>query len=54
VLLFVWGSRRILPVRVFSLQIAEQSFDARLNPILAQLRVTLLSQPGSTRLSPRL
>ena len=41
--LFVWGGRRILPVRVTSLQITEQSFDAKLTPILVRVAVTLLA-----------
>jgi hypothetical protein len=37
--LFVWGPRRIVPVRVTELSITEEAFDERLNPIRA--RVTL-------------
>jgi hypothetical protein len=39
--MFVWGRHRLLPVRLVSLQIAEQHFDAKLNPIHAQVAVTL-------------
>jgi hypothetical protein len=42
-IVFVWGSRRVLPVRVTSLQIVEQIFDSKLNPIQAQVSITLLS-----------
>lgn len=34
--LLVWGSRRVLPVRVNSLSITEQAFDTHLNPINAK------------------
>jgi hypothetical protein len=40
---FVWGKRRILPVRLTSLVITEQDFDTKLNPILARVAVTMLS-----------
>ena len=39
--LFVWGTTRILPVQVTSLQITEQQFDDRLNPITAKVDVGL-------------
>ena len=41
VLLFVWGSRRILPVRVIELHVKEQLFDDVLTPTQAELAVTL-------------
>jgi hypothetical protein len=41
VLLFVWGSRRILPVRVIELHVKEQLFDDALTPTQAELAVTL-------------
>jgi hypothetical protein len=44
--LFSWGTTRLLPVHVTSLQIVEQQFDSRLNPITARAEVglTVLSQ----------
>lgn len=38
--LFVWGSQRVLPVRITGFDIDEEFFDAKLNPIRA--RVTLV------------
>jgi hypothetical protein len=35
--LFVWGAKRILPVRLTSFSITEQAFDPNLNPILAKV-----------------
>lgn len=35
--LFVWGAKRILPVRMTSFSITEQAFDPNLNPILAKV-----------------
>lgn len=35
--LFVWGARRVLPVRLTSFSITEQAFDPNLNPILARV-----------------
>ena len=35
--LFVWGAKRILPVRLTSFSITEQAFDPHLNPILAKV-----------------
>lgn len=40
-LLFVWGSNRILPVYISSLNIVEQQFDAKLNPIQAEATIEL-------------
>ena len=39
----VWvsGSRRVVPVRITEMQIVEQSFDPTLNPIRAEVAVTL-------------
>lgn len=37
VLLFVWGPKRILPVRIASLKVSEEAFDANLNPIKAKI-----------------
>jgi hypothetical protein len=41
--LVVWvsGAKRILPVQITQLQIVEQAFDATLNPIRADIAVTL-------------
>jgi hypothetical protein len=53
--LFVWGTTRILPVRVTSVSIHEQQFDHRLNPINARVDVGVevlkeseLSEPFKT------
>jgi len=53
--LFVWGTTRILPVHVTSLQITEQQFDSHLNPITARAELGLtvlgeddLAQPFKT------
>lgn len=46
----VWSKTRILPVRVTSMQIAEQMFDNHLNPIRAEIAITLLVL-NSTELS---
>jgi hypothetical protein len=35
--LFIWGSKRILPVRLTSFSITEESFDVNLNPIRAKV-----------------
>jgi len=42
--LTVWvsGAQRVMPVRITEVQITEQAFDATLNPIRAQVAVTLL------------
>jgi hypothetical protein len=39
--LWAWGDRRILPVRITELQIKEKMFDPRLNPIRAEIEVTM-------------
>lgn len=39
--LFVWSSHRIVPVRLDSLQITEEFFDANLNPIRAKVSVSM-------------
>jgi hypothetical protein len=39
--LFVWGPKRVLPVRVNEFTITEQAFDPALNPILAKVRLSL-------------
>lgn len=39
--LFVWGQRRIIPVTLLSMTITEQKYDSKLNPVRAEVRVTL-------------
>jgi hypothetical protein len=39
--LWAWGDRRILPVRITELQIKEKMFDPRLNPLRAEIEVTM-------------
>ena len=39
--LFVWSKNRILPVRVTSLSVTEEFFDAKLNPIRAKVSLSL-------------
>lgn len=39
--LFVWGAKRILPVRLTDLSITEEAFDPNLNPIRASVRLGL-------------
>lgn len=39
--LFVWGSRRVLPVRVTSFGITEEAFDNNLNPVRASVTLGL-------------
>jgi hypothetical protein len=39
--LFIWGISRVLPVKITSLTITEKSFDARLNPIRAEITVSM-------------
>jgi hypothetical protein len=41
VVLFVWGSQRIVPVRVTALTITERLYDAALNPIHVEAQITL-------------
>lgn len=40
--LFVWGVKRVLPVRLSGLTITEEAFDPQLNPILARAELSLL------------
>ena len=40
-ILFIWGLRRILPVRLTTLNITETLFDVNLNPIHAEISFTL-------------
>lgn len=39
--LFYWGLKRVLPVRITSLTVAETQFDPDLNPILADVTLTM-------------
>jgi hypothetical protein len=39
--LFVWGPQRVLPVRLQNFSITEQAFDASLNPIRAEVELSL-------------
>lgn len=39
--LFVWSAKRIVPVRITSLSITEEQFDAKLNPIHAKVSLSL-------------
>jgi hypothetical protein len=39
--LFVWGPKRILPVRLTDFSITEESYDANLNPIAAKVGLSL-------------
>src|SRR5215218_5592105 len=52
--LFVWGPKRVLPVRLTSFSITEQAFDPDLNPIRASvnLSLTVLNYQDLGLLSP--
>jgi hypothetical protein len=52
--LFVWGPKRVLPVRLTSFSITEQAFDPDLNPIRASisLSLTVLTYQDLGLLSP--
>lgn len=39
--LFIWGVKRVLPVRIDSFSITEERFDPKLNPIAAKLSLSL-------------
>ncbi|MDD1751160.1 MAG: hypothetical protein LUO89_14960 [Methanothrix sp.] len=39
--LFIWGEKRILPVRLTNFTITEDEFDAKLNPIRAKVELNL-------------
>jgi hypothetical protein len=41
VVLFVWGPQRIVPVRVTQLSITERLYDELLNPVHAEVQITL-------------
>lgn len=39
--LFIWGEKRVLPVRITSLSITEKAHDPNLNPILAEVSLSM-------------
>ncbi len=39
--LFIWGIKRVVPVKIASISITEQEFDPRLNPIRAEAEISL-------------
>ncbi|MDX1530148.1 MAG: hypothetical protein R3362_01350, partial [Rhodothermales bacterium] len=39
--LFIWGIKRVLPVRITSLNVTETHFDPNLNPIVAEVSLTM-------------
>ncbi len=39
--LFIWGNHRVIPVTLLSMTITEQKFDHKLNPIRAEIKVSL-------------
>ena len=39
--LFIWGPQRVLPVRITRLSITEQAFDSLLNPIRAEVDISM-------------
>lgn len=53
-LLFVWGPQRVLPVRLTGLNISEEAYDPLLNPIRAnvELSLTVLSYQDLSVLHP--
>jgi hypothetical protein len=40
-ILFIWGLTRVLPVTIDSMKISELEYDARLNPLRAEVDITL-------------
>ena len=52
--LFSWGAKRVLPVRITSFNITEEAYDPALNPILAkvELSLTVLSYQDFGALHP--
>jgi hypothetical protein len=40
-ILFIWGPTRVLPVTIDSMTIAEQEYDTALNPVRAEVDITL-------------
>ncbi|HSY12447.1 MAG TPA: hypothetical protein VK976_09675 [Verrucomicrobiae bacterium] len=54
VLVWVTGSRQVTPVHITTMQIIEQAFDATLNPIRAEVTITLrLLKDSDLSTSPR-
>ena len=49
-LVLVWGPKRTLPVRLTQLEITEEAFDANLNPIRAQVSITVAVQTYGDRM----
>jgi hypothetical protein len=39
--LFVWGPNRVTPVRLTGIEISEEQFDPRLNPIRAKVTLSM-------------
>jgi hypothetical protein len=39
--LFVWGSSRVVPVKITSYSVTEEAFDAELNPIRASVSLSM-------------
>lgn len=39
--LFIWGTRRVVPVRLTSFSVTEEAYDAALNPIRARVELSL-------------
>jgi hypothetical protein len=39
--LFIWGQERVLPVRLESFNVTEQAYDALLNPVRAEVDLSL-------------
>jgi len=44
-ILFIWGITRILPVTIESMSITEQQYDSLLNPIQAEVSISLTVTP---------
>jgi len=51
---FVWGEKRVLPVRLTSFRVTEEAYDTNLNPIRAKVSLTLrvLSYADVSRTHP--
>jgi hypothetical protein len=54
VVLFIWGPRRVLPVRITEFSVTEEAFDPKLNPIRAKISLGLrvLSYNDLARTNP--
>jgi len=54
IVLFIWGAKRILPVRITEFSVTEEEFDPKLNPIRAKvsLGMRVLSYNDLTRTNP--